>query len=134
LDVAVIGRRDDESVAGQGKTRTQPTHGGKGGVKRSMFTDGQGMPLAPANDGANRHDMKLVRKALENLPRGRPQPTASWPQHLCVEKAYDFQEVRDLVAQFGLTARIRSRGEEAKALRHYAGYRARRWVVERSHS
>ena len=74
-------------------------------------------PLAPAIDGANRYDMKLVRKTLENLPWGRPQPTAGWPQHLCLDMGYDFHEVRDLVAEFGPTARICSRGEEAKALR-----------------
>ena len=99
-----------------------------------MLTDGQGMPLALAIDGANRHDMKLVRKTLEDLPWGRPQPTAKCPQRLCMDKGYDFQEVRDLVAEFGLTAQILSRGGEAKVLRRYGGYRARRWIVERSHS
>ena len=51
-----------------------------------------------------------------------------------MDKGYDFQGVRDLAYEFGLTARICSRGEEAKALRRQVGYRARRWVVERSHS
>jgi putative transposase len=50
------------------KTWPNPTDRGEGGVKRSILTDGQGMPLAPAIEGANRHDMKLVRKTLENLP------------------------------------------------------------------
>ena len=99
-----------------------------------MLTDGQGMPLALAIDGANWHDMKLVRKTLENLPWGRPRPTARWPQHLCMDKGYDFREVRDLVAEFGLTAQICSRNEEAKAIRSQVGYRARRSVGERSHS
>ena len=44
----------------------------------------------------------------------------------------------DLVAEFGFSAHIRSRGEEAQALRdeikQEARYRARRWVVERTHS
>ena len=35
---------------------------------------------------------------------------------------------------FGFPAHIRSRGEEAKVLAREAGKRARRWVVERSHS
>ena len=34
----------------------------------------------------------------------------------------------------GFTAHIRCRGEEAKKLKHEAGFRARRWVVERTHS
>lgn len=47
---------------------------------------------------------------------------------------YDSGEVRDLAKEFGYTAHIRSRGEEAQALKHEAGFRARRWVVERTHS
>jgi transposase len=43
-------------------------------------------------------------------------------------------QVREILAAFGFTAHIRSRGEEAKELAREAGKRARRWVVERSHS
>jgi transposase len=42
--------------------------------------------------------------------------------------------VRELAAEFGFTAHIRSRGEEAKAIKRAAGFKARRWVVERAHS
>jgi putative transposase len=42
--------------------------------------------------------------------------------------------VRATLAVFGFTAHIRARGEEAHALKQKAGVRARRWVVERSHS
>lgn len=42
--------------------------------------------------------------------------------------------MREIVQEFGFTAHIRSRGEEAKALQRDAGFRARRWVVERAHS
>ena len=51
-----------------------------------------------------------------------------------MDKGYDYPEVRDLVREFGFTAHIRSRGEEAKAIKNEAGFRARRWVVERTHS
>jgi transposase len=85
-------------------------------------------------DGANRHDVKLVRKTLEDLKLERPKLTAWWPQNLCLDKAYDSIEVLELVTAFGWTAHIRSRGEEAEDLQRYAGYRARRWVVERTHS
>ena len=53
---------------------------------------------------------------------------------MCLDKGYDYDEVRDLLAEFGFTAHIRARGEEAKALQQDAGFRARRWVVERTHS
>ena len=36
--------------------------------------------------------------------------------------------------EFGYTAHIRSRGEEAQAIKRQAGFKARRRVVERIHS
>jgi transposase len=45
-----------------------------------------------------------------------------------------YPEVYELIAEFGFTAHLRSRGEEAKAIQREAGLRARRWVVERTHS
>ena len=40
----------------------------------------------------------------------------------------------ELVADYHLTPHIRSRREEQQALERDAGFRARRWVVERTHS
>ena len=87
-----------------------------------------------AVDGANRHDMKLVEETLENIEVKRPKPTRRKPQGLCMDKGYDYDEIRDLVEEFKFTAHIRSRGEEAIAIKHEAGFKARRWVVERTHS
>ena len=42
-----------------------PLTGGKSGTKRSLLTEGDGMPLAVEVEGANRHDMKLVESTLE---------------------------------------------------------------------
>jgi transposase len=42
--------------------------------------------------------------------------------------------VRELAAEFGFTLHLRTRGEEIQALAGEVGYRARRWVVERTHS
>ena len=87
-----------------------------------------------AVDGANRHDMKLVRPTLDNLAVARTEPTLEHPQGMCLDKGYDFAEVRRTLEEFGFTAHIRSRGEEAKAIKREAGFKARRWVVERTHS
>lgn len=116
------------------KTRPHPTDRGKGGVKRSILTQAHGIPVALAIDGANRHDMKLVKSTLEDLKLERPQPTAALPHGLCLDKGYDYDKVQELVAAFGFTAHIRARGEEADQMRRKAGFRARRWVVERTHS
>ena len=85
-------------------------------------------------DGANRHDMKLVRATLENLVVVRPEPTQEQPQGLCLDAGYDYDEVYATLNEFGFTAHVRPRGEEAKAIRWEAGFKARRWVVERAHS
>ncbi len=92
------------------------------------------MPIGLAVDGANRNDMKLVRGTIESLVVERPEPGPGQEQNMCLDKGYDFEEVRETLRQFGFSAHIRSRGEEAKSIREETGRRARRWVVERSHS
>ncbi len=78
--------------------------------------------------------MKLVRATIESILVERPEPTDEQPQGLCLDKGYDYDEVRAILQEFGFTAHIRARGEEIKELAQEAGKRARRWVVERSHS
>jgi putative transposase len=92
------------------------------------------VPLGLAIEGANRHDMKMVRATLESLVAERPEPTEEEPQGMCLDKGYDYEAVREILTEFGFTAHIKARGEEAKELKAEAGKRARRWVVERSHS
>jgi transposase len=98
------------------------------------LADAAGVPVGLAVDGANRNDFKLARETIESIPVERPEPTRRAPQNVCLDKGYDYDEVRDLLQEFGFTAHIRARGEEAQALKKEAGYRARRWVVERTHS
>ena len=86
------------------------------------------MGLAVA--GANRHDMKLLRATVDSLPVPRPTPSPERPQGVCLDKGYDFAEVRRTLDEFGFTPHIRSRGEEARAIKKEAGFKARRWVVE----
>jgi transposase len=85
-------------------------------------------------EGANRNDFKMARDTIQSIPIERPMPTDAAPQGMCLDKGYDYEEVRALLAEFGFTAHIRARGEEAQALKREAGFRARRWVVERTHS
>jgi transposase len=76
----------------------------------------------------------MMRETIEAILVDRPEPTRRRPQGLCLDKGYDYGEVRELAAEFRFTAHIRSRGEEAKAIKKAAGFKARRWVVERAHS
>ena len=87
-----------------------------------------------AIEGANRHDLTLVRSTLDSLVVERPEPTAQPPPGMCLDQGDDDDEVRELLDECGVTAHIRARGEEAQALRQEAGFKAPRWVVERTHS
>src|SRR5438105_13374045 len=80
--------------------------------------------------------MKLAEPTLESIVIERPKPTKKkHPQNLCLDKAYDFPEVDELVADWGYTGHIARRGvDQSKRRKRIPGYRARRWVVERTNS
>ena len=116
------------------KTGPNPTDRAKSGVKRSLLTEGHGVPVGLVVAGANRPDMKLVKDTVDSVVVKRPRPTNKRPQGMCLDKGYDYKEVRETLQEFGFTAHIRARGEEARALKRHVGAKARRWVVERTHS
>ena len=96
--------------------------------------EGNGIPLAVAVAGANVHDMKMVESTLENIIIERPEPTWKHPQNICMDKGYDFSQVDELVAKWGYTAHIARRGVDQSKRLKVPGYRARRWVVERTNA
>lgn len=98
------------------------------------MTDGSGVPIGLAVEGANTNDMRLVEATLESVPVERPAPGPKAKQHLCADKGYDYPSVRQTLKEWGYTIHIKSRGEEEAERNALPGYRARRWVVERTHS
>lgn len=108
-----------------------PTDRAKGGTKRSVQTDGSGIPIGLAIGPANRNDHKLMRETLASRPILPPEETS---QHMCLDKGYDYPEAREILEAEEFVAHIRSRGEEARAMERNRKRRARRWVVERTHS
>ena len=96
--------------------------------------EASGVPVGLCVAGANQNDFKLFAETLQSLPLPRPEPLAEAPQHLCLDKGYDYEEVRAVAAALGFVAHIRSRGEAAPAPEAKPGQQARRWVVERTHS
>jgi transposase len=116
------------------KTGPNPTDRAKSGTKRSLLTDARGVPLGLVAAGANTNDFKLVRATLESIPVERPTPTEHRHQHLCVDKGYAYEEVRQLAEEFGFTLHV-PRGRKApKVKKRSACKKPRRWVVERGHS
>ena len=119
---------------GHAATGANPTDRGKQGTKRSLLTDGAGIPLALVVEGANRHDVKLLCATLDGIVVARPVPSQEHPQHLCLDAAYDADWVREVVRERGYQDHIRRRGQEKQEKAWTPGSRARRWVVERTHS
>ena len=111
-----------------------PTDRGKIGTKRRVLTAGRGVPIGLAVAGAHRNDCKLTRETIEHRAVERPDSTPDASQGLCLDKGYDYDEVREWLDAFGCTAHSRARGEEAQALQQEAGFKARRWGVERTQS
>ena len=110
-------------------TGKNPTDRGKRGVKRSLLVEGNGVPIGVAIDGKNRHDKKLVEATIDSIPvapnRRRAPPGDVSGQGLRLRQ------------HPGVGPGVRVHGEHpraAQAIKREAGYRAQRWVVERTHS
>jgi putative transposase len=109
-----------------------PTDRGKNGTKKSLLTDGRGGPLAIVVAPANRNDHLLLAATLEAVVVERPKPTAEQPQHLCLDKGYDYAATDAAVEAHGYVGHVRRIGEEKLDESGAKRHPARRWVVERT--
>lgn len=81
--------------------------------------------------------MKLAAATLASVPESIEgkrlyHMAQKVEQGLCLDAGYDYDEVRQIAEAFGYTTHIRPRGQEREEIK--AGKKARRWVVERTHS
>src|SRR5208282_364716 len=134
LGVAGSRRGDDQGASGRSEDRAESHRQSQKGAKRSVLSEGAGVPIGLAHDGANRHDQRLLEPTLESIPIKRPRATAERPQGLCLDRGYDSPPVRDLALKHGYTPHIRTRGQEIAEKLRTPGWRTRRWVVEATHS
>jgi transposase len=102
-----------------------PVDRGKGGLKRSVVTDGGGIPLHLVSAGANRHDAPLLRPTLAGLDRLDGLP-AEVTVHL--DGGYAGAPTAALLAELGFEGAVARKGVPAPV---QAGTR---WVVERTHA
>ena len=93
--------------------------------------DGRGVPLSLVVTGANRHDVSQLELVLDEIIIERPQDIE---QHLCADKAYEGQPALQVIVSKSYIPHVRRRGEEIQAKRINPSWKARRWVVEVSHS
>src|SRR6266487_1856369 len=114
-------------------TGPNPTDRAKSGTKRHVLIDGNGAPLGLHLSGANRHDMKGLAELLSaGLIIPRPKPSSRKRQHLCLDKAYDYDEIDQLVTQLGYVGHIKRRGQDDRPGIGEPIEPPRRWKVERT--
>jgi transposase len=102
-----------------------PVDRGKGGLKRSVVTDGAGIPLHLVSAGANRHDAPLLRPTLAGLDR-----LDRLPEEVTIhlDAGYTGVPTAAMLAELGFEGAIARKGVPAPV---QAGTR---WVVERTHA
>jgi transposase len=83
--------------------------------------------------GANTHDIKLLKATFDSVPIHRPQPTTR-RQNVCLDKGYDSKAVRQFLKRRHYQSHVKSRGTEEIERKKNPRFKARRWVVERTHS
>lgn len=97
------------------KSGPNPTDRGKRGVKRSVLCDGRGVVLGMVIEGANCPDLKLLPQTLECVPSScKQRKRFEQASHLCLDKGYDCQALRQWLHQQGFIAHIPRRGQEPK--------------------
>lgn len=128
----VDGAMTKAPLGGNG-TGKNPTDRAKGGTKRSLMTEAAGIPVGLVVAGANVHDSRLLVETVEDAERHAPGCVEEDDQHLCLDAAYQGEELHQLLRTvWNYTLHVRGRGEEQTEKRT-RGERARRWVVERTH-
>ena len=123
-DLAVDGCITKAPGGGEAAGRS-PVDRGKQGLKRSIVTDGVGIPLHVVSAGANRHDSPLLAPTLAGLDKLDHLPD-DVTVHL--DRGYDSNPTRALLDTLGFDGAIARKGVPAPI---QAGSR---WVVERAHA
>ena len=133
MELAEYRRRDAQSATGN-RMRGPPTPriGGKNGRKRSLLVDGIGVPLSIVASGANTHDVKLLDATLDQVVMDMPGRAGQ--NNLCADAGYKGTPASNAVVERDYNPHIKQRREEAHDKRTVPGFKARRWVVERTHS
>jgi transposase len=102
-----------------------PVERGKQGMKRSLMTEGKGIPLDRVLAPANRHDSVLLAGTLDKLDGIGPLPD-DVTVHL--DAGYDSGKTRTELESRGLNGKIAHKGKKAPI------QAAQRWPVERTNA
>src|SRR5215218_1577316 len=116
-----------KAPCGGDKAGPSPVDRRKGGLKRSVATEGAGVPVAIVSAGAHRHDSPLLGPTLA---AATTQVGPHWPDEVTVhlDAGYDSNITRAMLDALGLHGEIARRGVPAPV------QVGKRWVCERTHS
>ena len=92
--------------------------------------DERGVPLSIVVTGANRHDVSQLELVLDEIIIARPDTE----QHLCADKGYSGEPAQQAIKERNYIPHVKQRGEEIQEKRDNPAYKARRWIVEVTHS
>ena len=118
-----------EAPLARESTGPNPTDRGKKGSKRHILVDENGIPISLLVSAANQHDSMALETLLKAAVVSPPTTTEC---HLCLDAGYVGKE--EVAQGNGFIPHIRLRGEEKKEIAINPEFKARRWVVELTHS
>ena len=96
--------------------------------------DGRGLPLSLVVTGAKRHDVSQLSAVLDGVMINRPNPPQRRSKHLCADAGYTGAPALKIIEEHGYIPHVKGRGQEADELKNDPMKKARRWVVEVTHS
>ena len=92
--------------------------------------DERGVPLSIVVTGANRHDVTQLELVMDEIIVDRPDTE----QHLCADRAYCGEPAQQAIKERHYIPHVKKRGEEMQEKKTDPSFKARRWVVEVTHS
>jgi transposase len=115
-----------KAPCGGQRSGRSPVDRGKGGIKRSVAVDADGIPLGAVAAPANRHDSPLLPEtldAVEEILGALPQSA-----RIHLDRGYDSDLTRERLAERDLIGVISEKGKPSPL------WATNRWVVERTNS
>jgi len=96
--------------------------------------DARGVPLSLIGSGANVHDSKLLGPTLGAIVYPRPAPCDGGQETLCADAGYVGYPALVTSRKRNYQLHLKTRRQEVQEKQADPSHRARRWVVERTHS
>ena len=110
-DVAVDGCMTKAPCGGE-RAGPSPVDRRKGGLKRSVASDGYGIPLGIVSAAANRHDSPLLAPTLQ-AASGQLDSILPADRTCHLDRGYDSQPTRQLLDELGFNGEIARKGVPA---------------------